>query len=631
LEHTPSYIPLLLVLALAFAVPVLLRRFRRFGIPIVVGEIVAGIIVGRSGLGIVPYDNALLTLLAEFGFVFLMFLAGLEVDFGALRAASANRGETRRLGPVQLGLVTFPLTLLLATGVGLLLVQLGLARNPWMMALILSTTSLGVVMPVLKERGLSGGPLGQSILLAALIADFGTMLLITVLVAAVSRGLTLDILVIGLLFVAFVFVVRLGLFTNRRSGVRRVIEDLSHATAQIKVRFAFTLMLAFVVLSQALGTEIILGAFLAGAVLSLLRTPEDERLSNQLEAIGFGFFIPLFFIQVGLAFDLSALLASPSAALLVPVLVAAAVAVKLIPSLLFRTVFPWRETLAAGALLSARLSLIIAASAVGLRLGMISEPVNAAIILVAIVTVTFAPLVFNRLAPSRSVAGRKAVLIFGAGELGLQLAQHLAEHRQEVVLGDPDEKAVARARQHGREALEMAPGHVADHATALISAADAVVCAHADADTNYAFCAMARTQCGAANVLANVIDPADAGRFRELGAMPLTPLLDRVALLALCARNPSIYALLTRANADKEVWEIRVENQACARTPLRALALPGDVLVLALRREEDYLVPHGETRLELRDVVTLIGSAEWMEPTRALFAANGRMAGRARS
>ncbi len=399
MEHAPSYIPLLLVVALAFVVPVLLLKFRRFGLSIVVGEIIAGIIVGRSGLGIVSPDNALLTLLAEFGFVFLMFLAGLEVDFNALRAASANGEERRSMGPVRLGVVTFALTLLLATGAGLLLVRFGLARSPWMLALILSTTSLGVVMPVLKERGLSGERFGQAILLAALIADFGTMLLITLLVAVVSRGLTLDILVVGLLFVAFVLVARLGHFTNRIPGVRLVIEELSHATAQIKVRFAFTLMLAFVVLSQAVGTEIILGAFLAGAVLSLLRTPDDEALGDQLEAIGFGFFIPLFFIHVGVRFDLSALLASPAAVLLAPVLVLVAVAVKLIPSLLFRTAFTWRETFAAGALLSARLSLIIAASAVGLRLGLISESVNAAIILVAIVTVTLAPLAFNRLAP----------------------------------------------------------------------------------------------------------------------------------------------------------------------------------------------------------------------------------------
>jgi Kef-type K+ transport system membrane component KefB/Trk K+ transport system NAD-binding subunit len=619
MESTPSYVPLLIVLALAFAVPVLLHRFRRFGIPIVVGEIISGMVIGQSGLGLVPEDDPLLTLLAEFGFVFLMFIAGLEVDFASLRRV--DRGRRRvgglSLGPAQLGLAIFMLTLVLSTGVGFLLVQFQLAGNPWMLALILSTTSLGVVMPVLKERGLSTGRFGQAVLLAALIADFGTMLLITVLVATLSRGLTVDILVIGLLFVAFFLMVQLGLFSNRVPAFRRVIEELSHATAQIKVRAAFTLMLAFIVLSQMLGTEIILGAFLAGVVLSLMRTPDDAQLGHQLEAIGFGFFIPLFFIQVGVRFDLAALLASSSAMLLVPVLVVAAVAVKFIPSLLFRTVFSWREALSAGALLSARLSLIIAASAVGLRLGIISDSLNSAIVLVAIVTVTLAPLIFNRLAPSGNTV-RGPVLVFGANELGLRIARHLLDHREQVVLLDTDARAVERVRQQDLDALLIVPPGYAEPLGARMRDAAAVICAHSDLEVNYECCKAACTS-SAPNVLASVTDRMKASEFAQLGAMVISPFVDHAALLALVARNPSIYTLLTSTEDDKEVWEVTVRARRCAGKVLRELLLPGDALVLAVRRNGDYLVPHGSTKLARGDILTLIGSFEWIEPVRATF------------
>lgn len=620
METTPSYVPLLIVLVLAFGVPVVLLRFRRFGIPIVVGEILSGMIIGRSGLGLVSQDDPLLGLLAQFGFVFLMFLAGLEVDFTSLRRISRAAGSTGgvSLGPTQLGLVMFILTLALSTGVGLLLVRLDLAKNPWMVALILSTTSLGVVMPVLKERGLSSGRFGQSLLMAALVADFGTMLLITVLVAALSKGITVDILVIGLLFVAFFLMVRLGLFSNRVPAFRRSLEELSHATAQIKVRAAFTLMMGFIVLSQVLGTEIILGAFLAGAVLSLLRTPDDAQLGHQLEAIGFGFFIPLFFIDVGVRFDLAALVASPTALVLVPILVVAAVAVKLIPGLLFRTGFSWRETLSAGALLSARLSLIIAASAVGLRLGVIRESFNSAIILVAIITVTLAPLVFNRLAPTTTRA-RGPILIFGANELGLQVARHLVEHREQVVVADPDAKAVERARKHNLDGLVVMADDPAGPPAGRLNAASTVICAHSDPDVNYAFCETARTSYGASTVLASVTDRAQAGAFGQLGAMVVSPLVDHAALLALIARNPSIYTLLTNTEDDKEVWEVTVSARRCVGKRLRELALPGDTLVLAMRRNGDYLVPHGDTKLARGDLLTLIGSLEWVEPARTLL------------
>jgi Kef-type K+ transport system membrane component KefB len=232
------------------------------------------------------------------------------------------------------------------------------------------------------------------------------MFLISVIVAVISRGLTAEILLVFLLFVAFFFAARFGTFLLRIEALQKIIEELSHATAQIKVRAAFSTLLIFVVLAEALGIEIIVGAFLAGAIVALLRTPEDRELSSQLEAIGFGFFIPIFFIMVGVHFDLPALLSSTAALISVPLLLIAAVAVKVIPALLFRLNHTWRESLAAGILLCPRLSLIIAAAAIGEKLGMIDASVNAGIVLVAIVTVTASPLAFFRVFPAPLKVGR---------------------------------------------------------------------------------------------------------------------------------------------------------------------------------------------------------------------------------
>ena len=246
------------------------------------------------------------------------------------------------------------------------------------MGLILSTTALGVVVPILKEAGLNQSLYGQTILLATVIADFVTMFLISVLVAVISRGLTAEILLVFLLFVAFFFAARFGSFLSRIESLQRIIQELSHATAQIKVRAAFSTLLIFVVLAEKLGIEIIVGAFLAGAIVALLRTPEDKALASQLEAIGFGFFIPIFFIMVGVDFNLPALLSSSGALLSVPLLLTAAIAVKIIPALVFRLNHTWREAFAAGILMCPRLSLIIAAAAIGEKLGIIDESVNAA-------------------------------------------------------------------------------------------------------------------------------------------------------------------------------------------------------------------------------------------------------------
>lgn len=613
MEET-SFLPLLLIVVLSFMVPMLLSRVKRLRLPIVVGEILAGIVVGRSGFNLISPDDPILELLAEFGFVFLMFLSGLEIDFsnigpmnGRLRLSRPDLSQ-----PVPLAVLTFGLTLVVSTIIGFSLSSLGMVQNPWMMALILSTTSLGVVLPVLKERGLTAGRFGQSLLISALVADFVTMLLITVLVAALSHGITFDILLVGLLFVAFFMVYRLGnLFFNRIPGVRHALEELSHATAQIKVRAAFAIMLLFVVLSQFLGAEIILGGFLAGAVVSLLRTPSDADLSHQLESIGFGFFIPIFFIKVGIDFNLTALLESPQNLVLLPGLLLAAVLVKVLPMLLYRQAFSWRETFAAGALLSARLSLIIAASAIGLRLGVISESVNSGIILVAIITVTLAPMAFNLLHPTQPGEIPQPIVVAGADELGIQVALSLLRHNEQVVLIDQDQGRLQRAHQAGLDAYD-GQWDILEHARAL-------VCTHNDTQENYQICRLARTQFGLDTVIAHVSQPGELIRFEQLGVTALNAALDQANLLVMVARNPALYELMTRTDDNKEVIEIIVQSEACNGKKLRDLSLPGDVLILALRRDGELLVPHGNTPIMIGDHLALVGSAECIADVQSLL------------
>lgn len=621
MEETHSFASLLLVVGLAFIVPLLLLRFRGLMIPAVVGEIFAGIIIGRSVLDIVPQDDLVLDLLAELGFVFLMFIAGMEIDFTGMRLTYAGQSPegSLRWGPLYLGGLHFAMTLALATLFGLILLGAGLVDDVWMMALILSTTSLGVVMPVLKEKGLAAGAYGQTIMTSAMIADFATMLLITVLVAMMSSSANLKILLIGVLFVLVFAVYQFGmLFFSEIPGLRRAMAELSHASTQIKVRAAFTIMLVFVVLSEALGTELVLGAFLAGAVMSLLMTPEDTPLRQKLEAFGFGFFIPIFFIMVGVRFDLQSLLYSASAMLLVPLLLVAAVLVKLVPSLVFKLRFTNRESIAAGVLLTARLSLIIAASAIGLRLGIISESVNAAIILVAAVTVTAAPVAFSRVAPEPKELAPH-IVIASTGELGLQVAERMLDHGEKVVLIDADEADVQRARKRGIEAVRARLDQDEPPVAPYLENASAVVCTSSDKAFNYRVCQVARTAYGIRHIVVQVNDRQDRALFEKMGVRTLNPALDRVSLFALLGRSPDLYELLTRTDEEQEVADVMVRQTRMTKLPLKKLGLPRDMLVLAIRRRNELIVPQGDTKLDLGDKLTLVGSAESVRRARELF------------
>ena len=392
-----DFIPLLLVTGASLVVVLIALRIRVVRIPIVVGEIVIGMVIGRSGFQLIPADpGPWLSFLSLFGFTMLMFLSGLEIDFAVVRRNLGERNPLR--GVLGLALATFAGSLLLSFGFSLLLYAFGMVESALIMALILSTTSVGIVVPLLKERAELNSDFGQALLLAAVVADFATMFLIT-LVAAVhlKGGLTIDVAIILLLFLAFLVTVNLGRRFKHTAELVEVYREGATATAQIRVRTALTVMLLFIVLSQFTGTEIILGAFLAGAAVSVLSGAGGGRLGKKLDAIGYGFLIPYFFIMVGARFDFSELVGSTSTLLMAPLLVAIAFVVKLVPATLFTRRYGRRRALAGGFLLSARLSLVIAAAAIGVDMEVISPAVNSAIILVAVITCLTAPMVYSRL------------------------------------------------------------------------------------------------------------------------------------------------------------------------------------------------------------------------------------------
>ncbi len=619
---------LALVLALAVLVPLAFSRLRGVRIPVVVGEIIAGIIVGRSGLGWVHPDDATLRLLAEVGFVFLMFLAGMEIDLTALGFGLLPKGkETPPSGnpkdktgpsPLILALEHFLLTLSLAMATAFFLWKAKLVEDLFLMGLVISTTSLGVVMPVLKERGFLGGRYGQTLLVTALIADFATMVLITVQVAIISHGLTLDILFIGLLFVALGVLYRIGVLVL--PGLRPLLEELSQATTQINIRLAFLVMVAFVALAEVTGAEVILGAFLAGLLITLLLQGEDEGIRHQLESMGYGFFVPIFFIMVGVDFNLRVLTQGGGSWLLLGVLLVAAAATKVLPAVVFRQAFGWKESLGGGVLLSARLSLIIAAAEIGRSLGVLSEEVLVAVILVAIATVTAAPLLFSQWVPAPETPTQPPVVIVGGCTLGFQIAAQLHAHGTPYRLVDEDAQCIARAQKQGLDAQAATPAT----GERWLTGAGVVVITYGDLERTLAWARLARQDLGIERVLALSPSAELARGLRSLGAVPVNPINAQATFLALMARNPDLLHLLTETRDQRDLCEVHIQNPALEGKRLRDLSLPSNVLVLSLRRGDEFLIPRGNTTLRVGDTLTLLGTVEDLDAVVRQLALRGR-------
>jgi Kef-type K+ transport system membrane component KefB/Trk K+ transport system NAD-binding subunit len=597
-----EFLPLLLLLFLAFLVPPLLSRFR--WLPVVVGEIVVGMIVGRSGFDLVRPDTTL-EFLAEIGLAILMFLSGLEIDFTLISAKAA--GPRRRAAPLLLAGLSFVLTVVLAGACAREIVSRGLANDALMIGLILSTTSLGVVLPVLKERGLSAGPFGQTLLLAALLADFVTMLLITVYVTLKAKGLTLDILLVVLLFAAALVVLRLGRAFLPGAPEDLRLDEIIPVSSRTRLHASIALLFAFVILAALLGAEMILGAFLAGAVLSLLSGPRQRQLRESLDAIGFGFFIPVFFLMVGAKFDLPSLLRSRRTLILAPALLLGAYLIKLLPSVLFRLRFSWKESFAGGILLSSRLSLIIAASGIGLRLGVIDEPTNAAFVLIAAVTATVSPVLFNGLMPAAKTAGGSAIGVVGVTDFSLQTARELAAQGETVLFIEAGTAQGEAARAAGFKVAAASTLSGGLGGIDLPHLKSLLVLTNDDA-RNAEICRQAR-DLGLPHVVVLANDPARLDEFGALGAQTFAPGLYRATLVALMARHPDLFSLMTSGRAGHRIGEILVLNRAVAGRSLKGLDFGGDILVLSVRRGGETLVPHGETRLLEGDWITVYGDA----------------------
>jgi Kef-type K+ transport system membrane component KefB len=378
----PSFTDLLVVVAVAFAAPFVLGLFPRVRLPSVVLEIVAGIVVGPSLLGIVEVDEAI-EVVALIGLGFVLFLAGLEIEFEKLR------GQVLRLTVLGFG-VSFGIALLVA----LLLSAGGLVETPLLVAIILCATSLGVIVPVLKDTGEISSPFGQLIVAAASIADFGAIILLTLFFSG-EGGVGSTLLLLGALLVLAVVVfatVRGAEHSMRISGDLVRLQD---TTAQIRIRAAIVMFVGFAAVAEELGFEVILGTFIAGAIISLL--DRDEVMTHpdfrrKLEAIGFGFFIPVFFVTSGVRFDLDALVADATNLAMVPVFLVALLVVRGLPALIYRRVLDGRRTLVAGILQATSLPFIVAASAIGLELGLIDAAESAALIGAGLLSVLVFPL-----------------------------------------------------------------------------------------------------------------------------------------------------------------------------------------------------------------------------------------------
>ena len=369
----------------AFLLPLIAQRI---SIPSIVLEIAYGILVGPV-LGIVKISE-FISGLAIFGFMLLMFLSGFEIELDTFREKGLKT-------------LSIPLAIYIATVATSFYLIITL-DYPIFLALVLCTTSVDIVITVLRSDDTIKTNYGQSLFMSALIADIFTLIGVTVFASLLhSEGFSISNLNVILYFLIVILILRIirrvawwnpQIFSRMFDG---------NDPEEMGIRSSIALMLTLVGVAVLFDIEYILGAFLAGTLFAFT-FPNRGSLENSLKGFSYGFLIPIFFINIGLNYDIE-VFKNTEFYIQVLSLLGIALIVKIVPSLfLIFTKIKFRQLVAGGFLLAARFSLIIAMAEIGVELELISKALEQQIILLAVLTATISPIFYRIFSPKSTEA-----------------------------------------------------------------------------------------------------------------------------------------------------------------------------------------------------------------------------------
>ena len=366
----------------AVGAPLVVALVPSLRIPAVVLEIVGGIIIGPQVIGIATPDQHV-RMMATIGLAFLLFLAGLEVDLDTFRSPVAS-----------LAARAFVLSMALAIAAGYLMNLAGTNEDPLLLAIIFVATSLGVVVPVLKDTGELESEFGQLVFIAGSMAEFGSIFLLSLFFSKDAKSPMSSLIML----IGFGLVIALSSFLVGRAWrgrwIARQMDRLEDTSSMLRVRAAIAVLFLFAVLANHLGLEAILGTFVAGALIRVLDRGNGimgTHLRGRLEAIGFGFVVAFFFVATGMRLDIKALFASWSSAKELVLFFGALLFVRGVPAVIYRRRFGSRRSYVAGLMQATSLTFIVVAADLGRQLHKIDAPTQAALIAAGLLTVLLFP------------------------------------------------------------------------------------------------------------------------------------------------------------------------------------------------------------------------------------------------
>ncbi len=619
-----DFYPLLIVASIAWFTPILLSVLKLKKIPIVIIEIVLGFVAARFFFNDLGHESfIILDFLALFGFLFLMFLSGLEIDVDQIIASLPHHRITASRflkNPLLVGLAQFAIAIVLSYFASLGLSQIIDIPSVWYFSLIMVTTSVAIVLPVLKDRGEINSRFGQMIIISAAVADILSIILFTFTAFIIKNGFHYKLLYILALFIVFFIFYKLINKLKDITVFKKLSYQLSQAASQIRIRGALLIIMIFVVISQYIGEEVVLlGAFLSGLLLSSMLHRERSLMLIKLDGMGFGFFIPFFFIMVGANFDPAALKEFDSSLLIfLSLFLISLLAIKVIPSLLWKRLFGLRKAISGGFLISSRLSLIIAAAAIGLRLGVITTGINSSIIIMAIITCFVSPVIYSWISPKILTEGSKTIII-GGSSTAVLLARRLNLHGKKAILIEEDLERYNEIINKGLNAVHASGTSVQTIEDLKLTPDNYVVIETGNDEENLKISRLLRNEFHHENIISRVSKFPLEYKYKQLGIETI----DVTQILATAIENliirPTTYHALVESFENFSVEEIQLTNKRIDGSMIKEIPFHRSAILMMIRRENSFFIPHGDTYLKIGDILLVFGTRTAFEETRNLI------------
>ncbi|PLT12251.1 potassium transporter [Lactobacillus crispatus] len=596
-----AQLSLFLVVLLALVIPIFMARFKISTVPTAIAEIIVGIIVGSSGFNIVVSTHDL-TFLSNLGVILLMFLSGMEINFDLLQRknnpkAKSQAGKT--VDPLPTALTAFAGIVIMAFILAYVLKLISLFSNIVLAAIIFMTVALGVVIATLKEKDILGRPIGQTILLTAVLGEVIPLLLLTIY-ASVNGGNAEQLWLIILLFVAAIFLLR------RFKQPYLWFSKVTKATTQLDIRLAFFLIFALVTVAERVGAENILGAFLAGMVMKLLEPSEATK--DKLTSIGYGFFIPIFFIMTGVGLNLKSLFAHPSSLMLLPVLVIFLFLAKAPVVLIYMRYFEKKNAFAGGFLTATTITIVLPTLQVARKLNAITSTQSDVFILAAVIVCIVSPIVFNSnfvLSPEDRI--KETVTIVGANAFTVPVAHDLHDNWYSIKMftDQKDQYETYDSRVKGLTLLNNLANQSLEHSGAFDC--DIFVAAGHHDQENARMAEYAK-DLGVKRAIArmNEVDSDTLSHCQEAGVEVFNFTNVRSALMRALIESPTVYKIMTDTN--NVLYSVKVKNTRYTGRPLSDLEFVDKITVSRIRRGNEWLIPHGWTVIEPNDILIFSGA-----------------------